>query len=140
MHWLIFGVLAASCFGFYNLFIKLSSDKFSPAVSLMFLTGAAFLIALIATISLKVSGKPILLTKSHIALPILAGVSTALAEILYFTMYTKGAPLGVGTVFVVGGTMIVATLLGVLILKEPLNLVKILGMVLLIAGLFLLTK
>lgn len=140
MEWIYYAIFAALSFGFYNFFVKLTSDKFSPTVGLLVLTGTSFLVALVATISLKVSGRPIVFTRSSLFLPVLAGVATGLAEIFYLLTFAKGAPLGVGTTVVIGGTMLIATLLGLLVLKETITSVQIAGFILIFGGIVLLTK
>lgn len=140
MQWIFYAVFAALSFGFYNFFVKLTSDKFSPTVGLLILTATSFLVALGATLFLKVSGRPIVFTRDAVMLPIFAGLATGLAEIFYLLAFSKGAPLGIGTTLVIGGTMIVATILGFVILKEPLSAEKIVGFLLVVGGLLLLTK
>lgn len=140
MQWIFYALFAALSFGFYNFFAKLSSDKFSPTVGLLILTATSFSVALVATVFLKIFGKPIIFTRDSLALPMLAGLATGLAEIFYFITFSKGAPLGIGTTLVIGGTMIVATILGFIVLKEPLSIEKIAGFLLVIGGMVLLTR
>jgi transporter family protein len=73
-------------------------------------------------------------------LPILAGVFTAIAEILYLTMFSKGAPLGIGNPLVVGGTVVVAVLLGAFLLKDSITWVSELGIATIIIGIILLSR
>ncbi len=140
MNWITFAILAASSFGFYNFFIKLSADKLSPTIALMFIAGTSFLVATITTIVLKLSGQELSFSKEVIYLPILAGVFTGIAEIFYLFMFTKNAPLNIGAPFVIGLTSLVSVLLGLIILREPLNATKIVGVCLTIIGLVLLTR
>lgn len=140
MGWMVYGILAAVCFGSYNFFAKLSADKFSPTIGLLFLTATSFSVALVATLYFKLAGRPLVFTKADISLPLLAGLSTGLAEIFYLFMFSKNAPLGFGTALVIGGTAIVAAILGMIFLKEPIDLVKISGFVLVIGGLYFLSK
>lgn len=140
MNWLTFGFLAAGCFGFYNVFIKLSADKLSPTIALMFIAGTSFIIAVVATIIFKLTGQDLVINKNALIFPILAGVSTGIAEIFYLFMYSKNAPVSIGTPFVLAGTMLVAVLFGALILKEGLPAIKIAGIVITIVGLFILSR
>lgn len=140
MNWITFAILAASSFGFYNFFIKLSADKLSPTIALMFIAGTSFLVATITTIVLKLSGQELSFSKEVIYLPILAGVFTGIVEIFYLFMFTKNAPLNIGAPFVIGLTSLVSVLLGLIILREPLNATKIVGVCLTIIGLVLLTR
>jgi len=140
MNWITFAVLAATSFGFYNFFTKLTAGKLSPTIALMFIAGTSFVVAMIATLVFKVTGQTLTFSKNAILFPVLAGVFTGLAEIFYLFMFTKNAPLSIGNPLVVGGTIIVAVILGLIILREPLNTVKIAGILLTLVGIALLTK
>jgi multidrug transporter EmrE-like cation transporter len=70
----------------------------------------------------------------------MAGLFAGIAEIFYLFMYTKDAPLNIGTPLVVGLTIVVAVLLGVIILKESLDINKVIGICLTIIGLLFLMK
>ncbi|MBI4836734.1 MAG: EamA family transporter [Candidatus Abawacabacteria bacterium] len=140
MNWLYFALLASASFGFYNFFSKLATDKFSASITLMFVAGTAFIVAAITTFSLKTSGLPLQFSFKHIHLPILAGFATGIAEILYFMAFAKGAPLSIGAPFVIGTTIIIASILGMIFLREPLSLLKSVGFLLTLSGLILLAK
>lgn len=140
MNWITFAILAASSFGFYNYFVRLSADKLSPTIALMFIAGTSFLVAAISTLVLKLTGQNLTFSKSDITFPMLAGLCTGIAEILYLVMFSKNPSLSIGTPLVIGGTMLVATVLGIVILKEPVHTVKIAGIFLTICGIALLTR
>lgn len=140
MNWITFAILAMSSFGFYNYFVKLSADKLSPTIALMFIAGTSFLVATVATLAFKLTGQSLTFNRSAVSLPILAGLCTGVAEIFYLFMFTKSPSLSIGAPFVVGGTILVASILGIVILKEPLNVVKVAGIVLTLVGLIILTR
>jgi uncharacterized membrane protein len=140
MSWITFAILTATSFGFYNFFTKLAADKLSPTIALMFIAGASFLVAIISTIGFKISGQELTFSKNAIWFPILAGIFTGVAEIFYLYMFTKDAPLNIGAPLVIGITILATVLLGLIVLKEPLNAVKIAGICLTIIGLVILTR
>lgn len=55
-------------------------------------------------------------------------------------MFSKGAPLSIGNPLVVGGTVVIAAVLGLFFLREPLNATKIVGIVLTLIGLGILAR
>ncbi|MFW0862420.1 MAG: EamA family transporter [Candidatus Komeilibacteria bacterium] len=140
MAWVLFGILAAVSFGFYNFFTKISADKLNPIIALVFITGSSFLVALVIALLFKLSGQELVLSKNSISIPILAGVFTGIAEMFYLFMFTKGAPLSIGNPLVVGGTIIVAVLLGMIIIKEPLSWVKAIGILVTLLGVIILSR
>jgi multidrug transporter EmrE-like cation transporter len=118
----------------------MAAGKFSSTVAAMLVTGTAFLVATISTIILKVSGQSLSFNKGDLTLPIMAGLFTGIAEIFYLSMFSKNAPLTIGNPLVVGGTVAVAVILGMFILREPINIVKVAGIGLVIVGLVLLSR
>jgi len=140
MNWFTYAILAASSFGFYNFFTKLSADKMSPSIALMFMTGTSFIIAMITTLVFKFTGQELTFSKNVILFPILAGVFTGVAELFYLFMFAKNAPISIGNPLVVGGTVLVAVVLGLIVLKEPLNSMKIAGITVTILGLVILSR
>ena len=79
-------------------------------------------------------------SKKTIIFPILAGISVGIAEIFYLFMFSKNAPITIGNPLVVGGTVVVAITLGLIVLKEPLNTAKIAGIFLTLTGLIILAR
>jgi len=140
MNWLFYALLAASGFGFYNFFLKMSADKLNPAAANIFIAGTSCLVAIISTIYLKLNGQDILITKESIKFPLIAGLFTGMAEILYLTMYSKNTPITIGNPLVVGGSIVIAVILGLIILKEPMNGVKVAGIILTLSGLAVLSR
>ena len=140
MNWFTYAILAASSFGFYNLFAKLSADKMSPSIALMFMAGTSFIVAMITTLVFKFTGQGLTFSKNIILLPVIAGLFAGIAELFYLFMFSKNAPISIGNPLVIGGTIIVAVILGLVILKEPINVVKAIGIIITILGLVILSR
>lgn len=140
MQWIPYAILAATSYGFYNFFVKMSAGKLSPTIAIMFLTGTAFIIATISTLVLKVSGQNLIIARNAILFPILAGLFAGIAEIFYLIMYSKEAPLSIGLPLIMGGTMLVAIILGLVVLKEGFNTAKTAGIILVFIGIIFLSR
>jgi len=140
MAWILYAVLAASTYGFYNFFVKLSADKLNPVAANIFIAGVSCLIAVISAIYLKLNGHDLLITKESIKFPIIAGLFAGVAEISYLLMYSKNTPITLGNPLVVGGTTIIAVILGIIVLKEPMGVTRIAGIVFSLIGLVLLAR
>ena len=139
MNWIILTAIVAG-FGMYNFLVKLASGKFSSIVILMIVSGTALVFSAITSLMLKLSGQDLSFSKTSIHLPVLAGVAYGLALFLYSGLLTKGLSVSVGSPITNSGTMLVATMLGVIFLKEPVTGIKILGLILTISGIFFLSK
>ena len=140
MNWLIYGILAVLAFGLYNFFIKISSDKINIPLAVGILGLSVAVIGFLVFGYFKLSGQEILYTSEGLKFVILAGVFTAIAEFFYYLMFLRGAQLAIGLPLVVGGTVIVGTVLGIIFLKETLPVTKIVGLITTIIGIVILSK
>lgn len=140
MGWLAFALLAAVGYGVYNFFSRLSGEKVNPVLGVLLVYGVSLLVALVYLLVYKFTGGKLEVQKSGLIFPILAGLFTGVAEIAYLYMYNRGTPLNIGNPLVVGGTVVLATVLGTIILKEPLTLLKVIGILLTLSGLVILSR
>ncbi len=140
MHWLLLLVLTALMLGLYNFFIKLSAGHIHEIIGAVILQVVAFLLGGAALLWLKFQGNHLETSSRGILFSVLAGLSVGLAEIMAFYAFGKGVSASVGIPVMVGGTVLVGVLLGVIVLKEPLNAIKVLGTLLIITGIVLLAR
>lgn len=140
MNWLFFAFLSVFCFWSYNVFTKISSDKFSPTIAMMFMAWTSFLVALVSTLFLKFSGQNFTFSKNEIIFPILAWLSTWIAEIFYLIMFSKNTPVSIWWPFVLAWTIILTTILWILILNEGFNLIKILWVFIIVIWIIIISK
>lgn len=140
MNWFTFGFLAAASYGFYNFFTKLSADKLSAPVVAMIMSASTFVIATIVAVAFRMNGQPVLFNRESLLFPLVAGLFAGFAEIFYIVMFQKGAPISLGNPLVTGGTIIVAVVLGLVILREPISVIKAFGVFLVLVGLVMLAR
>jgi transporter family protein len=67
------------------------------------------------------------------------GLCVGVGTVLFFLLFQKGGPLSAVPMVLAGGAAIMAVA-GVLFFKEPLSVARVAGIVLAIAGLYLLRK
>src|SRR5690625_801505 len=131
--------LAAVMFGLYNVFIKLSADHIQAilgAVVLQFVAafvGVGLLFYMKHTEAIQISA-----TAKGVWLAVAAGVAIGLVEILTFIIYSRGVPVAVGNPLIIGGSLVVTTGIGVLLLRELLSPLQLFAIVLVIGGIGLL--
>ena len=103
----------------------------------MFVYGATtFSIGLIWVSYLKITGQSLLITQSGLLYAIAAGVAFGCVTILlYLTFAHISVSIGSPTIRVMG--IVIASLLGILLLHEPITWRYILGVILTIAGVVL---
>lgn len=139
MNWIFLAVLSAFFFGAYNVFIKVSSSHINEIVGAVILQVVAAMVGGIILIALKASHSPMVITQRGIWFAVLAGVMVGLAEITSFFLFSKGISASIGIPIIIGGSIVVGTLLGLTFLKETLQPVHYVGTALIVIGVVLLT-
>ena len=136
---LALALVTATCYGGYYFFVGVASQGIHRILGAVILQVVAALIGIILLIFLKYNGTHFNATRHGFFFACAAGVAVGLAEITSFVLYSRGAPVTFGTPIIVGVSALVAGILGVLFLKESLNIVQVLGALLVIAGAVIMT-
>jgi transporter family protein len=140
MNWLPLALLTALFLALYNFFIKLAADHVPAAVGAVVLQLVAAALGSLWLLHLKLQGQPLPLSDKGVGLAALAGVGVGLAEILTFVVFSRGVPSSVGTPVIVGGSVLLTAGLGLLLLRESLSLPQAAGLLLIVAGIGLLSR
>ena len=138
--WLPLALLTALCLALYNFFIKLAADHLPPAVGAVVLQLVAAALGTAWLLKLKLQGQPLALSGRGLGLAALAGLGVGLAEILTFAVFQRGVPASVGTPVIVGGSVLLTAVLGLVVLCESLSGPQVGGLVLIVAGIALLAR
>lgn len=129
--------LAALMFGSYNVFIKLSANHINAVLGAVILQFVAAAIGLALLLYQQAgTSEPLVYNRTGIGLAIGAGVAIGLVEILTFVIYGRGVPVAVGNPLIVGGSLVVTTLVGMVLLKEGASLIQIGAVFMIVAGVF----
>lgn len=140
MHWLVLALLTALCLAFYNFFIKLAADHVSAAAGAVILQLVAAGLGGLWLLWLRLKGQPLELSGKGVGLAVAAGLGVGLAEILTFVVFSRGVPSSVGTPVIVGGSVLLTALLGLVVLREALSWPQALGLVSIVVGIALLAR
>ncbi|OGX85167.1 hypothetical protein BEN47_02215 [Hymenobacter lapidarius] len=140
MNWLPLALLTALCLALYNFFIKLAADHIPAAVGAVVLQLVAAGLGAGWLLYLKLQGQPLIITSKGLGLAALAGVGVGLAEILTFVVFQRGVNSSVGTPVIVGGSVLLTAVLGLVVLREALTVPQAGGLVLIVAGIALLAR
>lgn len=140
MPWLPLALAAAIAFGLYSVLIKLGSERIDPVLG-------AFVLQLVAAglggayvLWLRLGGHAFPVTGTGLVYAALAGAAVGLAEILAFLVFARGAPVAVASPILLGAPVLVAALIGVIALRERLDLAQVGGVLLIVAGVVLLAS
>ncbi|MBS3652509.1 EamA family transporter [Pseudaminobacter sp. 19-2017] len=132
-------IVAAVMFGLYNILIKLSADDINPILGAVVLQFVAVFLGLGLLLTTQVqSGSLPFWSGRGFLLATLAGVAIGMVEILAFFIYARGVLVAVGNPLIVGGSLIVTTGIGVLLLGESIDLIQGLAISLISGGVVLL--
>jgi bacterial/archaeal transporter family protein len=123
----------------YIIGARLGSSGTHPALGTAIITGIAFLLNVVLTLSIKVTGAPIAFSMKSAYSLVVVGIATACVNLFTLLAYASG--LRVTSSFVIGGTSTVLVLLiGFIFLREPFTLRKLFAVALIAAGTFLLQR
>jgi len=136
MNWIIYAVACVFLYGIMQFFIKLSSGS-NPVVSSMFFIAAQFAAQILLGAYL-ISKNELDVDYAIVKYSIVGGITAAVATILFFLALEQASLSKV--VPIVNMSVVVGVLLGVLLLKDALNLRIAAGIVLAIMSIYLLTN
>ncbi|OGD54165.1 hypothetical protein A3J78_01920 [Candidatus Beckwithbacteria bacterium RBG_13_35_6] len=139
MSWLIFALLTIIFYAGFDFFIKLSSDKIHAGLGGLIINFISTIVLLIFLLITKSKGENVFQTKSNgIIFSVIAGIVIGLATITFLKMFSAGTNLSIGVPLVRIGIVLIASFLGILVLKEPFTLKYLLGLIISLFGLYLL--
>ncbi len=130
--------VAALMFGLYNVFIKLSSAHIEALLGAVVLQFVAAFFGLALLLYVRSNATVIHSTGKGLLLATLAGLAIGLVEILTFYIFARGMPVAVGNPLIIGGSLLVTTSVGYVLLREQLSLTQLLAIGLIAGGVVLL--
>ncbi len=136
MRWLPYALICSIFLALADFFVKLASNKISASLGMFIYGATTFLISLAWIAYVKLTGQTLLITKAGLWYSLAVGVSfTGVTLLLYVTFARVSVSVGSPTIRVIG--IVLASLLGILILREPFTWRYLLGVILTIAGIAL---
>jgi uncharacterized membrane protein len=138
--WLLASLAAAFLFGAYNIFAKMAAGRMTDAMAAFILEFSAAMLVLVYILfgrSIKldiasISGRGMLYA-------ILGGLFIGGGSIFYFYAFRHHAPLAIAGPIMFAGATLIMVISGLIFFRERLDLVTVAGIILTIAGIFLLS-
>ena len=138
--WFWYAVVAAILYGAHQIFTRLASDHIGDGLGGFVVEGTAALTILLYLGFLWFSGrweqKFSLIGFNYSAL---TGICVGAGTVAFFLLFQRGGPLSAVPVILAGGAAIMAVA-GIMFFNEAMSWQRMLGVVLAIAGLFLLRR
>ena len=136
--WFFYAVGAAILYGAHQIFTKMASDRISDGLGGFVVEASAAATILIYLGYLRFFGNWNQTGSAPgVWYSVLTGICVGVGTIFFFLLFQKGGPLSSVPMILAGGAAIMA-IAGILFFKEPVAFVRLLGIVLALAGLFLL--
>lgn len=135
--WVLYALLSMLFAGFTSVLAKVGLSQVHPDVGLMVRTTTIFVLVIgfaLATRDVRSLGQ---VPTKHLWLLVASGVTTALSWIFYYRAVKDGLVAYVAAID--KGSIVITLFLSYFILKEPLSLRLLLGVMLMLSGLLVLT-
>src|SRR6266704_854941 len=136
--WFLYAVVAAVLYGLHQIFTKLAADRIGDGLGGFVVEATAALSILLYLAWLRLSGHwNQASSPAGVFYSALTGICVGAGTIAFFLLFQKGGPLSAVPMVLAGGAALMA-IAGILFFKEPISLPRVLGIILALAGLFLL--
>jgi len=138
MNWFGYAVGASILYGLHQIFTKIASKGIGDGVGGFIVEATAATTIGLYLLWLKFGGEwnqPI--SSEGVFYSVLTGICVGVGTLFFFLLFQKGGPLSSVPMILAGGASLMA-LAGIVFFKEPAYAPRILGIVLSLAGLFLL--
>jgi transporter family protein len=139
MNWIFLTITTAVFYGAYNVLIKISSGHINQIVGAVILQVTAAVLGASILLFLKITNSPLMISQKGILFAVLAGFFVGLAEITSFFIFSRGLSASVGIPVIIGGSVLVGAVFGVVFLKETLSYLHYLAIAMIIIGVALLS-
>lgn len=133
MRWLPYALLCSLFLASADFFVKLASNRISASIGTLIYGATTFSIGLIWVGYLKLTKQPLLFTQSGLLYSIAVGIAFGVVTtLLYLTFARVSVSIGSPTIRLMG--ILIASLFGILLLKEPFTWRYMIGLILTVAG------
>jgi drug/metabolite transporter (DMT)-like permease len=134
---LLFAVLTGVAAAGNAISVRLGASRITPAAGAVVVGAVALTVNLAVLGTLKLRGEPLVVTPRGLAWVLAAGVAAAGVDLFSLMAYARGlrvtsSPLMTATY------LAIVLLVGVIVLREPLGLLRLLAIALIAAGIWLL--
>ncbi|MBI2971576.1 MAG: EamA family transporter [Candidatus Aenigmarchaeota archaeon] len=130
---ILFAVVTAVSFAVWTVFHQQASAHVNPVFgALVVSTTAAILAAIVLVMQMK--GQPLVTDQRGIIFVLLAGIAAFAIDFFALRTYASGLPISIGGPVIIGGSVLIAAVIGLVVLGESISVMKIVGIALVVAG------
>jgi uncharacterized membrane protein len=137
--WLPYALVCSFFLATADFFVKLAGSKISASMGMFIYGATTFAFGLAWVGYLKITGQPLLVTRMGLLYSFAVGIAFSLVTmLLYLTFVHVSVSVGSPTIRLMG--IVIASLLGILILREPFTWRYALGVLLTLVGVALMIR
>ncbi len=136
MSWILYGLGTAISLAAAEFFVKLASGKISNSVAVLLYGTCTFLTGLSWVLWQRASGVPQYAQTAGVLPALGVGVAFSVVTMGLYATFGAGAPISVASPAIRLGGLLLASLAGLLLLREPLTVRYVLGILLTVAGVY----
>ena len=129
---ILYVIIGAIGTGLWNVFISSASRQMHPLLGALITELTAFTAGALIFLPVVSSGFPKVSFKA-VGMCMLAGLSVLIADFFILKAYKQGVHISIGGPIIIGGSIIVVTLMGVF-LGEKMTLLKALSILMIVSG------
>ena len=138
--WFPYAIIAALLYGLHQVFTKIAANRISAGPGGLILEVTATVTILIYVVLMQFGGeRNLLFSRSGMLWSAMAGLCVGVGTIAFYLLFQRGGPLSAVPGILAGGVAFVA-LVGLLGFHEQPSLARLAGIVLSVAGLWLLSR
>lgn len=134
--WILYAAVAAAALAAADVFVKLASGKLPNSLATLLYGAMAFAVGLTWFVADRARGSTEQSSAAGVAYALAVGVSFSTVAVALYGAFRAGAPLSVTSPLVRLSGVIVASVCGVLIWKEPVTPRYIIGVCFAVAGVY----
>ena len=132
----LYALLTVLCLASADYFLKISSTRISNSLGALVYALAVILVPAIWVACQKWSGDTFLITAEGVLASVMVGISFSLVVVFLSIVFASGGNLSVAASTIRLSALVLASGLGIAVLREPFNLRYALGVVLAFIGIF----
>ena len=137
MTWILYGAATAVFLAAADFLIKFAAGKLSNSLGLFLYGSCTFASGLVWFGAERARGIPQFAQPAAVAAALGVGITFSLVTVGLYLTFESGAPISSASPFIRVGGLVLASLAGLVLLREPLTLRYVLGVVLACAGVYL---
>ena len=140
MHWIQYALLTSLALASADFFVKLASGKLSNSLAVLIYGCCTFVAGLTWVLLEKVQGIPQFFQISGLLAAIGVGISFSGVTLGLYTTFGADAPVSVAVPAIRLGGVLLVSLAGIIVLREPISLEYVIGVTLVCLGMYLIVK